>query len=75
MKNRSVDARRSVSRLAMITGISFVTKPYTSHKVTPRQNKENMPNERSFADLVFHVLITCGRKAAVVNDPAIKPST
>jgi hypothetical protein len=40
---------------------------------TPRQNRENMPRERSFAERLFQVFNTCGRKAAVVKEPANNP--
>lgn len=60
-------------KLAAITGISFIINPYTNHKATPRQNKENMPSDKSFAERVFHVLITCGKNAAVVKQPATNP--
>jgi len=41
----------------------------------PRDMKINIPKERSLVDFVFHILITCGRKEAVVIVPAIKPIT
>ena len=75
LKNSSVDASNNVRKLAAITGMSFTANPYTSHMATPRQKIENIPSERSLAERLFHVFTTCGRNAAVVNDPAIKPQT
>lgn len=75
LKKSSVDARSKVRRLAAITGISFTINPYTSHMATPRQNSENIPKDRSLAERLFQVLTTCGRKAAVVNEPANKPNS
>ena len=74
LKNRSVDASSSVRRLAAITGISLTIKPYTSHMATPRQKRENIPKDRSLAERLFQVFTTCGRKAAVVKEPANKPN-
>lgn len=65
----------SVSKFAAITGTSFTIIPYTSHRNTPRQKSENIPSERSLAERDFQVLITCGRKAAVVNPPAANPKS
>jgi len=40
----------------------------------PMQSNKNIHNETSLVDLVFHVLITCGRKDMVVNMPPKKPN-
>jgi hypothetical protein len=74
LKNNRVDANMRVIRLAAITGISRTRIPYASHIATPRQKNENMPNDKSFAERLFHVLSTCGRKAIVVKAPAESPS-
>ena len=42
---------------------------------TPRQKSENMPNDKSLAERLFQVLRTCGRKAIVVNIPAVRPKS
>jgi hypothetical protein len=34
---------------------------------------EYMPSDKSLADLVFQVLMACGRKAIVVQNPAVSP--
>jgi hypothetical protein len=39
----------------------------------PKQKNENMPNDRSFAEPLFQVLITCGKNAMVVQEPAANP--
>ena len=74
MKNNKVDASIRVIRLAAITGMSFTKIPYANHSTTPKQNSENMPSEKSFADLLFHVLMTCGKNEMVVRIPAEIPS-
>lgn len=73
LKNNKVAANSKVKKLAAITGISFTANPYTSHIATPRQKSENIPKDKSLADRLFHVFITCGRNAAVVNAPANNP--
>jgi hypothetical protein len=75
LKNNSVEASNRVTRLAAITGTSLTITPYTSHKNTPRQKSENMPNDKSFADRVLYVLITWGKKAVVVSEPANNPKS
>ena len=75
LKNSRVEASNKVSILAAMTGMSLTAKPYTSHMETPRQKIENMPRERSFAERLFQVFTTWGKKAAVVKDPASKPNS
>jgi hypothetical protein len=52
-------------------GKSFKSIPYISQSKTPVQKIENIPRDRSLADFVSHVFITCGKKATVVSNPAI----
>jgi hypothetical protein len=73
LKKRSEEASTRVSMLATITGMSWMMIPYTSQSKTPKQKNENMPNDKSLADPLFHVLITCGKKAMVVQEPAARP--
>jgi hypothetical protein len=73
LKINKVDASIRVIKLAAIMGRSFIMNPYTSHSATPNEKIVNMLSERSFADLDFHVLKTCGKKAMVVQAPATKP--
>ena len=47
--------------------------PYTNQSSTPKQKNENMPNDKSFAEPLFQVLITWGKKAMVVHEPAANP--
>jgi len=47
--------------------------PYTSHMITEIVAKANISNDISDADLVFHVLITCGRKVMAEMLPAAIP--
>jgi hypothetical protein len=47
--------------------------PYTSHIITEMVAKVNISREMSAADLVFHVLITCGRKVMDEMHPAVIP--
>jgi hypothetical protein len=58
LKNNKVEASISVRRLAAITGISWTSSPYASHIATPKQNIENIPKDKSFAERDFHVFIT-----------------
>jgi hypothetical protein len=54
-------------------GKSEIKIPYVSHNNTPVQNIKYIPKERSLADFDFQVLITCGKKATVVQKPAASP--
>jgi len=47
--------------------------PYTSHSKTPKQKNENIPNDKSLAEPLLQVLITWGKKAMVVHEPAANP--
>lgn len=53
----------------------FINTPYTSQRITLSVANKNMNIEISLADLVFHVLITCGKKTNVDIVPATYPST
>jgi len=63
-----------VTALVIIIGISPIRIPYVSHSITPVQKMEYIPSERSLADFDFQVLIACGRNAAVVQKPAMRPT-
>jgi hypothetical protein len=39
----------------------------------PEQKSENITNDKSLADRLRQVLITCGKKETVVRHPATKP--
>jgi hypothetical protein len=73
LKINKVEASIKVIRFAAIRGRSFIRNPYTNQSATPKEKIVNMLSERSFADLDFHVLKTCGKKAIVVQAPATKP--
>src|SRR5688572_26814214 len=73
LKNKSVEAKISVTTFARITGKSLIIKPYTSHMATPNVKMENIPSERSFAERDLQVFKTWGKKAIVVKAPATKP--
>jgi hypothetical protein len=45
-----------------------------SHIITPVKNNENVLSDKSLAERIFQVLITWGKKAIVVNNPAVKPN-
>jgi len=66
-------ASRSVTAFARMIGRSDISTPYMSHRRTPVQNIEYMPRDKSFADFDFQVLITCGKNATVVQNPAASP--
>jgi len=73
LKISKVEASINVIRFAAIRGTSFIKNPYTNQSATPNEKIVNILSERSFADLDFHVLKTCGKKAMVVHAPATKP--
>ena len=52
--------------------ISVALLKFRSSKI-PAQRMTNIPREISEVDFDFQVLINCGRKASVVNVPAVKP--
>ncbi len=54
---RMINAWMKVKRFAIVTGKSPIEIPYTNHRKTPTENAENIPNEISFVDFVFHVFI------------------
>lgn len=51
----------------------FMRKPYISHPAIPIKNINSIGNDRLETSLVFHVLYTCGRNAAVVKTAATNP--
>jgi hypothetical protein len=53
---------------------SFTSIPYVSHMSTPSISNNNMVSDKSFADFVFHICITCGKNVIDVIVPAAKPS-
>lgn len=59
--------------LAKIMDGLFLRNPYTSQAVTPTKNIRSIGNDKLDTSLVFHVLYTCGRNAAVVRIAAMKP--
>lgn len=66
-------ARQSEATFVRIMGISEIKIPYVSHSTMPVQKIEYMPSDKSLADLVFQVLMACGKKAMVVQKPAARP--
>jgi|TARA_Y100000031_G_C7960746_1_gene265843 hypothetical protein len=60
---------------ATIIGQDKIITPYINHENTPVQNITYIFKLISFVDFVFHICITCGRNAIVVNDAAINPIT
>jgi len=66
-------ARMNVTILVMMTGRELIETPYNIQRKMPAQNSMNIPAEMSFADLVFQVLITCGKNEMVVRVPAAMP--
>lgn len=47
--------------------------PYTNHNTIPVKNNISIGSDNADTSLVFQVLYTCGKNAAVVNTAAIKP--
>ena len=65
-----LDASSSVMVLATMIGQLVMSRPYVSHSDKPKHNKKNIGWLKSLADLVFHVLMACGKKATVVQAAA-----
>jgi hypothetical protein len=68
-----MDAKTSVTALAMVTGILPVSKPKVSHSNVPTVNSQYMDREMPEVSLVRMVFIACGIKEAVVQIAAAKP--
>lgn len=66
-------ASMKVMILVMMTGRELMKKPYNIQRKIPAQNSMNIPIDMSFVDLVFQVLITCGKNEMVVRVPAAMP--
>jgi hypothetical protein len=66
-------ARISVAKFVSIIGRSEINMPYVSQSRTPVQKIRYIPSDKSLADFVFHVFMTCGKKAIVVQNPAASP--
>ena len=64
----------STMLLVKMMGTFCRMMPYTSHIMTEMVAKVNISSEMSAADLVFHVLITCGRKVMEEMQPAVIPN-
>lgn len=62
-----------VTALEIITGKDLIRNPYAIHNKMPTQSITNILSETSLVDFDFHALINWGRKASVVNVPAVKP--
>lgn len=73
MKIEIINAKVKINILAIITGEDLIRIPYTNQRKTPIVNKVNIPKDISLVDFVFQVLITCGKKAIVVNIAAPNP--
>ena len=58
---------------AIRIGDEEILNPYKIQKPTPQINIINVNKETSSAFFVFKVLISCGRKAAVVKIAAMYP--
>ena len=54
---------------------SATSNPYPSHMLTPNINSDNVFNDRSFAERVFHILMTWGKKVTELMVPAASPSS
>lgn len=60
--------------LAKIIGPEPIINPYTSQHKTPSEKTRNIANEMSFAEREYHIFMTCGTKATVVNVAAKYPN-
>jgi hypothetical protein len=68
-----ISENKSTMLLVKMIGMFFKMIPYTSHMITEMVAKVNISNEISAADLVFHVLMTCGKKVMEEIHPAVMP--
>ena len=69
-----ISENRSTMLLVKIMGMFIKIMPYTSHIITEMVAKVNISSEISAADLVFHVLMTCGKKVTEEMHPAVMPN-
>ena len=68
-----ISENRSTMLLVKIIGMFIRIMPYTSHMITEMVAKVNISSEISAADLVFQVLMTCGKKVMEEIHPAVMP--
>lgn len=73
LKYSNKKAEISVIVFAKIMEGLFIRKPYISHPAIPIKNIKSIDKDKLDTSLVFHVLYTCGRNAAVVKTAAINP--
>ncbi len=59
--------------LVPIIGTSLIRMPYDSQSDTFKNKKNNVSDDKSLVDFVFHILITCGKNVIVETKPAAVP--
>lgn len=69
-----ISEKSSTILLVKIMGMLLRIMPYTSHMITEMVAKVNISSEISAADLVFQVLITCGKNVTDEMHPAFMPN-
>jgi len=68
-----IPAKISVTKLATLTGMLWLSRPKTSHTSVPNVNSEYMANDMLEVSFVCMVLIACGRNEIVVQQAASSP--
>jgi len=68
-----MQAKSSVTALAIITGILLLKSPNRNQSRVPNAKREYINREMPLVSFVRMVLIACGKKDAVVNMAAAKP--
>ena len=68
-----MQAKSSVTALAIITGILLLKSPNRNQSNVPNAKREYINREMPLVSFVRMVLIACGKKDAVVNMAAAKP--
>jgi hypothetical protein len=74
LNTRIIKDRINVMMFVMIRGREPIKNPYIAHIKTPAVRRSSINREISFADCVFHVFATWGKKALVVSIPPKSPS-
>jgi hypothetical protein len=69
-----ISENKSTMLLVKMMGMFIKIMPYTSHIITEMVAKVNISSEISAADLLFQVLITCGKKVMEEMHPAVMPN-
>jgi hypothetical protein len=73
LKYNIISEKNNTMLLVKMMGMFCKIMPYTSHMMTEMVANVNISREISAADLVFQVLMTCGRNVMEEMHPAVIP--